>query len=412
MTFRPALALLAAALTLAAAPAYPPMDEAEAERIYQERFRAMMANPGGEAASYDPREAVHGAAIPRNLPAAPPAARGLDPAVLAEARQVAAAARSSAFLVWRQGALVEESYFDGAGPDTPIVSKSLAKPLTAIAIGRAIALGHIASLDQPVADFITEWRGTPRAEMRIRHLLDMRSGLLAQGFSPEPGDPWSRAYLHPVHERIIVMDYPLTDPPGSIYEYSNVTSELVALVIERATGMRYADFIGREVLAPIGATGGEVWVNREGGLAHSGCCILLPARTFLKLALLLKDDGMANGRRLLPEGYVAEMRQGTQQNPHYGLGVWLAGPYVERRGWANPNRPTPKVLHSEPYLAADTFLFDGNSNQVVYVVPSADLVVLRTGAAPPREPEWDNAVFLNRILRGLNPGEAKLVAQK
>ncbi len=408
----PLAALAAALLAMAAAPAYPPMAEAEAERIYLERFRAMLANPSGEAGSYDPLEAVPGADPPRTLPLAPPEDRGLDPAAIAEARAVAEAARSTAFLVWRRGALVEERYFGGVTRETPLVARSLAKPLTAIAIGRAIQLGHIASLDQSVADFLPEWRGTPRAAMRIRHLLDMRSGLLAQGFSPEPGDPWSRAYLHPMHERIIVEEYPLTDPPGSVYEYSNVTSELVALVIERATGRRYAEFIGREVLAPIGAAGGDVWVSREGGLAHSGCCILLPARSFLKLALLLLDDGMAGGRRLLPAGYVAEMRRGTPQNPHYGLGVWVAGPYVERRGWANPSRPAPRVLHSEPYLAADTFLFDGNANQVVYIVPSADLVVLRMGAPPPRTPEWDNALFLNRILRGLKPGEARLVAQR
>lgn len=399
-------------LGIAAAPAYPPIAPEEAERIYLERHRAMLANPSGEAGSYEPTEPVPGARRVAPLPVAAPRSRGLDPEVLAEARAVAAAANSSAFLVWRKGALVEASYFGGTARETPLVSRSLAKPLTAIAIGRAIALGRIASLDQPVADFIPEWKGTPKAEMRIRHLLDMRSGLLAQGFSPEPGDPWSRAYLHPEHERIIVHDYPLTDPPGSIYEYANVTSELVALVIERATGMRYAQFIGREVLAPIGAAGGAVWVSRAGGLAHSGCCILLPAETWLRLALLLKNDGRANGRRLLPQGYVAEMRTATPQNPHYGLGVWVAGPYVERRGFANPRRPAPKVLHSEPYLAGDTFLFDGNANQVVYVVPSADLVVLRTGNPPPKQPEWDNALFLNRILRGLAPGAAQLSPQR
>ncbi|WP_194743391.1 serine hydrolase domain-containing protein [Thermaurantiacus tibetensis] len=411
------LAMLRAALVLAAAPAaaappaYPPMSAEEAERIYLERFRAQMAGSGETAASYDPLEAVPGARRPARLPVAPPQAKGLDPGALAEAARVAEAARSSAFLVWRDGALVAERYFGGATAETPLVAKSLAKPLTAIAVGRAIALGRIRSLDQPVADFLPEWRGTPKAEMRVRHLLDMRSGLLAQGFSTDPSNIWSRAYLSPVHERVILEEYPLTDPPGSVYEYANVTSELVALVIERATGMRYARFLSEEVLKPAGLAGGQVWVNRPGGLAHSGCCILLPARTFLGLARLLMDDGVANGRRLLPEGYVGEMRRATPQNPHYGLGVWVAGPYVERRGFANPNRPAPKVLHSEPYLAADTFLFDGNANQVVFIVPSARLIVLRMGESPPKSPEWDNAAFLNRILRGLAPGAATLVPQ-
>ncbi|MCS6987571.1 MAG: beta-lactamase family protein [Sphingomonadaceae bacterium] len=409
---------LLAALLAGAGPSAPPgpprrstLDPAEAERLYRARFAALRASPAADVAAYDPLEPVPGARPPGRLPTARPEERGLDPAAIAAAAQVAEAANSSAFLVWRKGALVAERYFHGTTAETPVVSRSLAKPLAAIAVGRAIALGAIRSLDQPVADFIPEWRGGPKAAIRVRHLLDMRSGLLAQGFSADPANVWSRAYLHPVHERILIEDYPLTDPPGEVFEYSNAAADLVALVVEAATGRRYADFVGREVLAPLGAAGGAVWVNRPGGVAHSGCCILLPARTWLRLALLVKDDGVAQGRRLLPPGFVAEMRTATPQNPHHGLGVWVAGPYVERRGFANPARGGPKVLHSEPYLARDVVLFDGNANQVIYIVPSADLVVMRLGAPPPRDPEWDNATFLNRILRGLRPGEARLEPQ-
>jgi CubicO group peptidase (beta-lactamase class C family) len=405
---RHAPALLAAGLLLAAAaPPRSAMDPAEAERIYAERFAAAIAGGRGELPRYDPLEAVPGARRPLDLPVAAPERAGIRAEAIAAARAYAAANNSAAFLVWRRGRLVEESYFGATTRDTPIVSKSLAKPLTAIVVGRALALGRIASLDQSVADFIPEWRGTPRAAMRVRHLLDMRSGLLAQSFNLDPGNIWSRAYLHPVHERIMVEEYPLTDPPGSIYEYSNVTSELVALVIEAATGRRYAEFVGTEVLKPIGAAGGEVWVNRPGGLAHAGCCMLLPARTWLKLAILVEQDGVWNGRRLLPQGYVREMSTGTAQNPWYGLGLYVAGPFTERRGFANPARPAPKVLHSEPYLAADLVMFDGNSNQVAWIVPSEDLVILRVGDQPPRTPEWDNTAIPNTILRGIirRPGE-------
>jgi catechol 2,3-dioxygenase-like lactoylglutathione lyase family enzyme len=62
-----------------------------------------------------------------------------------------------------------------------------------------------------------------------------------------------------------------------------------------------------------------------------------------------------------------------------------------------------QTLHGEPYMAADLYLFDGNMNQVVYVIPSQDLVILRTGGAPPRGDgsEWDNAYLPNTILRGI-----------
>lgn len=78
-----------------------------------------------------------------------------------------------------------------------------------------------------------------------------------------------------------------------------------------------------------------------------------------------------------------------------------------RRGWLNPEREPEarRVLHSEPYLADDLFLFDGNANQVVYVIPSQRLVILRVGGNPPcsSDSEWDNAFLPNTILRGVLP---------
>lgn len=383
-------ALIAAALASTAA--YAGNDD-----VFMARVNEMVAGRG-EFKTYEPREAVPGAK-PTALPIAAKPAIAAD--ALASARDYAARNNSSAFIVWHDGKIEAEAYFGATTATTPIVSKSLAKPITALAVGRAIKLGKIKSLDEPVADFITEWKGKPQATMTVRHLLDMRSGLLAQGFDAKPDNHWNRAYLDPDHGRYIVEQYPLTDAPGSIYEYSNATSELVALVIERATGRRYAEFVGTEVLKPIGAPGGEVWVNRPGGLAHSGCCMMLPAQSWLRMAMLIMQDGKWNGRALLPAGYVVAMKTGTSQNVHYGLGLWLAGPYLERRGFANPARKLAATLHSEPYLARDLVLFDGNSNQVVYIVPSAKLIILRTGETPPKSPEWDNTQLPNILLRGL-----------
>ncbi len=374
----------------------------EVEAVYKARYDDISTSGAGELSAYSPLEAVPGAKV-RPLPVAKTPA--VSAAALEAARAYAEANKSSAFIVIHKGKVLAEHYFGAITPQTGIVSKSLAKPITALAIGRAIALGKIKSLDQPASDFLTEWQGKPQGAILIRHLLDMRSGLLAQGFSLDNQNVWSRAYLHPYHERIILEEYPLTDAPGSIYEYSNATSELIALVIERATGRRYAEFIGTEVLKPIGAPGGQVWINRPSGLAHSGCCALLPAQSFARMAMLVAQDGVWAGKRLLPDGYVAAMKTPTAQNPHYGLGLWLGEAYIERRGFANASRGAPKVLHSEPYLADDVVMFDGNSNQIVYIVPSQQLVVLRVGGSPPRQPEWDNAKLINTVLRGLTPAK-------
>ena len=95
------------------------------------------------------------------------------------------------------------------------------------------------------------------------------------------------------------------------------------------------------------------------------------------------------------------MRRGTAQNPHFGLGIWIGSPWQERRGFGAPGRPGPQVLHSEPYLDPDLFLFDGNSNQVLYLSPKYDLAILRMGDTPPAQPEWDNARLPNLIMRAI-----------
>jgi CubicO group peptidase (beta-lactamase class C family) len=406
-------AFLAAAIMVTGGCATASVDDRAAEEaVYMKRYQAQAeaAQQGGGLPAYDTLEPVAGAA---EIDLIPTAASDISNSAMATARTFAADRNTSAFLVWHKGALVEETYFGEYDRIALINSKSLAKPITAIVIGRAIAEGHVQSLDQPVADFITEWQSdTGKSKILIRHLLDMRTGLLAQGNPTGPEDVLQRAYLHPRHDQVIIDEYPLINPPGTRYEYANANSELIAPLIKRATGMRYADYLTKMVLEPLGAAGGTVFVNRPDGTAHSGCCIQLPAQTYLKLGILLLQDGVWDGTRLLPEGYVAAMRTPTRENPHAGLGVWMAEPYIERRGSLNPGLDIGRTLHSEPYAASDLFLFDGNSHQVVYIVPSKNLVILRTGSYPPKDRPWDNSVIPNSIIGGIQAerGDAPPIA--
>jgi CubicO group peptidase (beta-lactamase class C family) len=378
------------------------IDKPDDRAILHKRFEGLMAaaRAGQDVPTYDNLETVAGVAAPVPLPRA--AAPELQDA-LSAAADYAGNRNSKALLVYYRGKLVLERYFGATTATTPIVAKSLAKPMTAIAVGRAIKLGKIATLDTPVARWVTEWQGDPRkAQMRVRHLLDMRSGMLAQGFSPDPDNVMNRAYLDPRHDEVIIADYPLTNAPGTRYDYANATAEMVAPLIERATGLRYAAFLSKQLLQPIGAAGGTVWVNRQGGTAHSGCCLLLPAESWLRLALLVMNDGKVSGRQILPTGYVTQMRTGTVENPRYGLGIWLQGNYVERRSFDNPDRGTKGVLQSAPFKAQDVMMFDGNGSQVAYLIPSRDLVIMRLGDTPPKSLEWDNAYLPNLLTEAID----------
>lgn len=377
---------------------YPAADEA----LYLQRLE-IRTRTRRDFDTYDTTEPVPGVRAWRPLPAAAPGQGTIAAPALEGAREYAAQTGSTSLLVWRRGRLECEAYFGTRGAPDTVLARSLAKPLAAVVVGRAIALGKIRSLDQPVSDFFPDWTRDPlRAQMRVRHLLDMTSGFPAQSFSGRPDDLLNLAFLHPHHDEIIERDLPVVAAPGSRFAYNNAQFELVARLIERATGVRYHEFLGRELLAPLGARGGDVWVNRPGGTAHAGCCLMIPPESWLRVGALLAKDGTWHGRRLLPRGYVAQMATGTAVFPHYGLGVYVAGRYVERRAWTGPGpSPVPGVLHSAPYLASDLFLFDGNGHQVLYVVPSEGLAVLRTGTAPPPPAEWDNARLPNLLLAGI-----------
>ena len=375
---------------------------AEEEAEYMRRYERSRTRARGEDLYY-PRGPLEGAADWKPQPAAAPSERTISDDALAAAADYAAANNSSALIVWRSGAIELEQYFDDTARDSLINSYSLAKIIASFAVGRAMELGDIQSLDQPVADFVEEWRDDPvRSKILVRHLLDMRPGFFRQLGSSRPEHIISRSFLHSRSEEIIVREYPVVHEPGTRYEYNTAAYAMVAILIERATGRRYDEFAGTEILKKIGAPGGLVWLNREDGVAQSGCCILLPAETYLRLAILALHGGVWDGQRLLAEDFVEQMTIPTAENPYYGLGVFVSGTYTERRGWGNPDLGLPQVLHSEPYLARDLYLFDGNMNQVAYIIPSQALIILRTGSMPPRndESEWDNSYLPNTIMRG------------
>lgn len=370
-----------------------------ADALYMERFEQLLreARAGRGLKGYDPLIPLKGAVDPQPLPRAD--AEWLDSDTVAWLEDLGARSNSLAMMIWHDGRVVYERYYGEAGADELVVSRSLSKPVSVVASGRAMAEGFIEGFEVPLARYLFEWRGTPRGEITLGQILSMRSGLEPQGNSFEAESVMNRAYLHPYHAEVIINEYPLVTAPGSRYDYSNANGELVAPFIERATGRRYEEWLSEAVLEPLDAAGGQIWVNRIGGTVHSGCCALLPAETYLKLAVLYHQDGIWQGERLLPEGFVERIRTPTPQNVHAGMGLYVAGPYVEGRGAANPELNIGKTKHGEPYLDEDLYLFDGNSNQVVYVVPRHDLIMLRVGTAPPKDEPWDNAALPNRVLR-------------
>ena len=323
---------------------------------------------------------------------------------LQQVREFAEQRNSTSLLVWHKGKLQFREHFQDYDTQTNIVGKSMAKMVVSLVVARAIEQGFIAGLDESAATYLTEWKGTPKAEITVRNLLHMAAGFekyYTLDFSPF--GKFMRSYIGSKNESIMLNDYELVDQPGSKYDYSQVTSDLIGMLIERATGKPYGQYLSESLIQPIGAQGGQVMMNRPNGLAHTGCCLLLPSESWLRFGILLANSGDVEGKQLFPQNWMQDFLMPSPTNPAFGLHIWLGKPYFERRSWSNPGEAKGfGVLHSEPYLADDLFLFDGNGHQVVYIIPSEELVIVRTGGWSRAECfEWDNAYIPNTIIRAI-----------
>ncbi len=387
-------------------------------RVYWDRLIAVSGKGGaGDVDVYAPTEPVAGVPDWKPMEVVPEDQRTIPAEALDAAADYAGKNATTALMVWHKGQLERAQYWGGTKPDSRVISRSLHKMLGGLTIAAAIQQGHIKSIDDSVADYITEWQGTPKAKMTIRNVLNMSSGLMWFGGGNGYYGIGSRRYLDPEWEKIIINDIPLEFEPGSSYDYSDITADLMPIIISRATKQRYMTFLSEAVLKPIGAPGGDIWVNRIGGFPHGGCCLMLPAEAWLRIGLLVLNKGRAGEQQILPPGWTDEMVKAGPHNPHFGLMVWRGQPYAERRLYHRPNSPTnarprPGAYASEPYLADDIFLFDGMDGQIVYIVPPQDLVMVRMGLRPPTgSAEWDNSKLPNMILRALGAPEPTVTSK-
>lgn len=383
---RKAMLILAILLGLAGASLYL------SDPLFWQRFATSLQGLDPTAVDWrQPQEPVAGG----HLQLREDKAGDIAPEALREITEYAQGKETHALLVMHRGMLVLERYWNGFGPDSRFDTASMHKTVLAMLLGLAIEDGHIDSLDDPVGRYISEWADDMRGNITLRQLATMSSGLQVEAFRPSPLSRGMRLVLGTDIESL-ALALPAEGPPGEDFQYLNFNSQILGIALSRAIGQRYADYLSSRLWRPLGAPDAAVWLDREDGLARTFCCLLTTAPAWLQVGALLLNDGQLNGRRILPSGWVAEMTRASATNPNYGLQLWLGSPTDGVRRY---NRLSElEAQHSEPYLAPDVILLDGVGGQRVYVIPSAELVIVRIG-----EPamEWDDAVLPNALLRGM-----------
>jgi len=316
--------------------------------------------------------------------------------VLQEASDYAELHGSDSLVIQHNGKIVYENYWNDTKPESLFALHSITKTMNALLMGHAIEDGFIDSVDIPAATFIEEWKGSNKENIQIRDLLNMASGI-QESYNFEPTSPRI--------QRIMGLDIVAPNiaaetkgKPGTAFLHVNPNSQILGIIIERATGQRFSEYFSEKIWQPLGARDAFFFVDTHGGMVHTDCCMWASIRDLVRVGEMLMHKGVFKGSQIIPAGWVDEMIQPSKANVNYGMQLWIGKEFVEYRPY-DPSTTIFANYHSEPFQADDVFFLDGLGKKRLYVIPSKSLVILRTG---PNSSEWDDSKLPNLLIRALN----------
>lgn len=286
-----------------------------------------------------------------------------------------------AIVAVRHGQIIAERYAEGFTAQTPQLGWSMAKSVTNLLTGTLVAEGKVKVTDDHLRP---EWTDD-RAKITVDNLMRMTSGL-AWDETYSLGTPITNMLYNEPDMASYVAAQKLAHPVGSYQQYSSGSTNLLCSVLTERAGIK-ADLPRQKLLAPLGL-GNATWDPDGTGNPVCSSYLWTTPRAWAALGQFALDDGVINGKRLLPQGWMAESTKAApvekSEETGYAAGWWV-------------NKQADGTL-VEPSLPADTYWMSGHDGQRVFVVPSADLVVVRLGFSPSIEPENLRVIDLVKTL--------------
>ena len=284
---------------------------------------------------------------------------------------------TTGLLIARGDRILVERYQYGRTDRDRFTSWSMAKTVTAMLVGIAIAEGRIRSVDDLAAAYVPELAGTEYGRTSLRHLLQMSSGVRFREEYTGVDDV----------ARLVASTYALRGPggvsavtpfnergaeAGTKFSYASVETQVLGLVLRAATGRLPAEYLETRIWQPIGAEADATWLIDNSGQEATYCCLNAVLRDYARVGLLLAHDGRWRGREVVPAAWVREATTVRADQPHL------------RPGWATPYfflgyGYQTWILPGERRM----FLLWGVRGQRIYVDPQSKLVMVTTGVQRP-----------------------------
>jgi CubicO group peptidase (beta-lactamase class C family) len=295
-----------------------------------------------------------------------------------------------AFIVIQNDVVTYEKYLDSQR-DSVNTSFSSAKSFNSALIGAAIADGSIGSVDDPMIQYIPEIAGRGLDTLTIRDLLLMNSGIryvegdeLPFYYAPFADD--ALTYYPPDLRQVALRVESSGTPIGETFRYNNYHPLLEGILLERATGMPVAEYLQEKFWEPMGAEFPASWSldSEESGFEKMESGINARAIDFARFGLIFLHNGVWNGTQILPEDWVRESTEPLRPDPR----VWETmsdgpdfGGYYKYHWWGINNSD-----------GSYDFYANGRYDQIIYVAPRKNVVIVRLGDEPDEAVSWALAI--------------------
>ncbi len=256
---------------------------------------------------------------------------------------------TQALIVSHKGNIILEQYGNGYSKTDFVTSQSIAKAFYAVLFGVAIEKGLLDDLDQPISDYLPEWKNDKRGEITIRNLLEMKSGLYRS-------ESWNEEMFLSRNNLDFALSVELVKEPGEIFEYNNVNTALLGPVIEKIYNASPHEVLKKEILNPLEITEYGLWKDHAlNDITFHG--IDLAPLDFIKFGQLYAQKGLWEGKQLVNKAFMEQSMQPISEGPGE-----LYGMHTSIRKMSENKRLLVK---------------EGFNGQYLFVIPEENLVAVK-----------------------------------
>lgn len=277
-----------------------------------------------------------------------------------------------AFIIIKKDTIVYEKYFDGYDKESIVPSFSMAKSVVSMLIGCAIDDGLIQSIDEPITNYLPEFKKNGFEKVTISHLLNMTSGI---NFNESYYNPFGNAasiyYGRNLKKEMLKLK--LNPNNTNSFSYSSGDTQLLGLILESSLkGKKISNYLEEKIWKPIGMEYNASWsLDKKSGLEKTFCCLNSVALDYAKLGRLYLKKGNWNGKQILSKEWIEK----TTKSANNRSGVW----YYQNHWWISDKEEM-------------SFRAEGILGQYIYVNPKTETIIVRLGRNYGKNVGW-NSIF-------------------